>query len=107
MYNHVLKYIISTDFGCKILMLFADRDSSNQPPWGLIYFLDFFMRAFSRGVLIQGGSNKNFLGSWSYSNWNFLLVNYFFDATHTSNRLFFKGHANWRYLMAAFSFLAL
>ena len=35
-----------------------------------------------------------------------LLINYFFDATHASNRMLFNGKANFR-LMAAFSFLAL
>ena len=32
----------------------------------------------------------------------FLLANNFFDATDTSNRMFFKGQANFRQLMTAF-----
>ena len=36
-----------------------------------------------------------------------LLINYFFDSTLTSNKVFFKGQANFHLLMTAFSFLAL
>ena len=32
----------------------------------------------------------------------FLLINCFFDATHASNRMFFKGQANFRWLMSVF-----
>ena len=35
----------------------------------------------------------------------FLLVTYFFDATQTSDRIFFKGQGNFPQLVTAFSFL--
>ena len=61
------------------------RKSSNYPPWGLIYFLDFCMRAYSKGVV------KFFFAAGHIPGKDFLLVNYFFDATHISNTMFIMG----------------
>ena len=58
--------------------------------WGLIYFYDFFMGAYSKRAYLSGA----FLVVGHIPVEIFLLVNYFFDATHTSNRIFFKGQAN-------------
>ena len=44
--------------------------------------------------LIQRGGLKMFLIVGYIPPEIFLLVNYFFNATHTSNRVFCKGHVN-------------
>ena len=58
------------------------------------------MGAYSRGL-------KTLPGIGLIPIETFLLINHFSDATRTTNRVFFKGHANSRQLMGAFSFLAL
>ena len=53
------------------------------------------MGAYSKGGGLFEGDLNIFLvvGRWKF----FLLVNYFVDATHTSNRMHFKGQGNLRY----------
>ena len=53
------------------------------------------MGAYSKGGIIRGVF-KILLAVDQIPVEIFLLINYFFDATVTSNRLFFKGQANFR-----------
>ena len=68
---------------------------------GLIYFLKFL-----HGDLFTRRDQRFFLVVCQNPVEIFLLANYFFDATHTSNRIFFKGLANFCKLIDAVSFLA-
>ena len=53
------------------------------------------MGAFSKGVLFEVGF-KIFFAVGHTPVEMFLLVNYFVHATHTSNRMFFKGQTSFR-----------
>ena len=53
------------------------------------------MWAYSKGGLFEGAS-KSLLAICHIPVEIFLPVNYFFDATHTSNRIFCKGQATFR-----------
>ena len=55
---------------------------------GAYLFLDFCMGAYSKGGL------KLFQIVGHIPVESFLLINYFFDGTHTSNRKFYKGQAD-------------
>ena len=56
--------------------------------WDRIYLLHFCM-----GIIRRGGL-KIFFVARHIQVETFLLTSYFFDATHTSSRIFFKGQAN-------------
>ena len=84
---------------CKWLKCFAlrYRKSSNYPPWGLC-----ILWVFTWGLIWGKGILKIFLVVGHIPVEIFLLVNYVFDTTHTSNRIFFTGQANLHLLMTAF-----
>ena len=66
-----------------------------SPLGGLIYFLDFCMGHIRRRR-IRERALKFFLVVGHIPVAIFLQVNYFFNATHTSNGMLFKGQANFR-----------
>ena len=91
--------------------VFLDIDTyrriSNQLSGGLSIFWIFAWGLIRMGTHSKGGAYKVFFVVGHTPVEMFLLVNYFIHATHTSNRMFFKGQTSFRYFQAAFSFLAL
>ena len=73
---------------------------------GLFIFWTFAWGIFRRGSLYEG-SYKSFLIIGHIPVDIVLLVNYFFDATYTSNRVLLKGTGEFSFINDCFSFLAL
>ena len=67
----------------------------NSPHVGLFLFLDFCIGLIRRGGLIRGGL-QIFLVVGYIPVEIFLLIDYFFKATHRSNRMLSKWQANFR-----------
>ena len=57
---------------------------------GAYSLFDFCMGAYLKWDLVRGGALKIFFVVGHVPDEIFLLVNHFFDATHTSNRIFSK-----------------